>query len=133
MVVEEIMTRDPISIEASSPLSEAIRVLFELDVRHVPVIDNGELTGMLSDRDLRGLHSPGLSTGSEIASFLERPVSQHMTGCVVAVGPEAEVSDVIELMVDRKIGAVAVVDGHDRALLGIVSYIDVLKAAASLF
>jgi acetoin utilization protein AcuB len=46
----------------------------------------------------------------------------------MSVDPEAEVDDIVELMLDSKVGAVPVVD-RDRGLVGIVSYMDVLREA----
>lgn len=126
------MTREPVSVDADAPLTEAIAVLHDLDVRHVPVVQNGEVVGMLSDRDLRGAHLPSIEDGDDqsLEERLGRPVSNFMTGDVISVNPESEVTDAIELMVDRKIGALAVVDEHGRELVGIVSYIDILRAAS---
>lgn len=132
MVVEELMTRAPVRIDARAPLTEAIAILHDLDVRHVPVVQNDEVVGMLSDRDLRGAHLPSLEDGDDqtLAERLARPVSGFMSGDVISVTPESEVTEAIELMVDRKVGAIAVVDEHGRELVGIVSYIDVLRAAS---
>jgi acetoin utilization protein AcuB len=47
---------------------------------------------------------------------------------VIAVGPDAEIGEVIDLLIDHKIGAVAVVDEDTREVLGIISYVDVLRA-----
>jgi CBS domain-containing protein len=61
-----------------------------------------------------------------IQTALDAPVSSVMTSDVVAVEVEDDVSLIIELMLDRKIGAVPVVDSEDM-LVGIVSYVDLLK------
>jgi len=49
---------------------------------------------------------------------------------VISLGTDASVSDVIELMIEQKIGAIPVVNPLDGTLVGIVSYIDVLRLAA---
>jgi acetoin utilization protein AcuB len=51
-----------------------------------------------------------------------------MSSDVIAVGPDAEIGEVIDLLIDHKIGAVPVVDEETREALGIISYVDVLRA-----
>jgi acetoin utilization protein AcuB len=126
----DVMTEDPATIPMTATVGEAVRLLHTLDVRHLPVVDDeGMLVGMLSDRDLRGLTFPeviGEEYMGEIQTALEAPVSSIMTSDVVAVEVEDDVSLIIELMLDHKIGAVPVVDS-DESLVGIVSYVDILR------
>ena len=126
----DVMTEDPATISVRGTVGEAARLLQALDVRHLPVVDDdGALVGMLSDRDLGGLSFPEL-IGEEylgsIQTALDAPVSSVMSSDVVAVEVEDDVSLIIELMLDRKIGAVPVVDSEDT-LVGIVSYVDLLR------
>ena len=85
---------------------------------------------MLSDRDLRSLSFP-MFVGSEYAGDMRRAldakVSELMSSDVLSVEVEANVSEAVELMLEHKIGAVPVVDA-DGVLVGIVSYMDVLRA-----
>ena len=126
MVVDEIMSPKPVSVEADQSVREALRRLITEDIRHLPVVDQGALVGMVSDRDVRGLASEVLS-GNELSEQLARPVSEVMSSDVVSVDPETEISEVIDLMIEHKIGAVPVV--ADGQLVGILSYVDVLRAA----
>ena len=126
----EVMTEDPATISMAATVSEAARLLHSLDVRHLPVVDDeGTLVGMLSDRDLRALAFPeviGEQYVGEVQTALEAPVSSIMSSNVVAVELEDDVSVIIELMLDHKIGAIPVVDS-DESLVGIVSYVDLLR------
>ena len=130
MNAQDMMTPDPITIKAHAKLREAVEILQNLDVRHLPVLDEeGELVGMLSDRDLRGLALPHLVAGEYagvVQTGLQATVATVMSSNVLSVDPEAEVEEIVELMLDNKIGAVPVVD-RDRGLIGIVSYMDVLR------
>jgi acetoin utilization protein AcuB len=125
MVVQEIMTRNPYAIEADQPLRDAVQRLLSEDIRHLPVLDNGTLVGMLSDRDIRGIASATLT--GEVGDQLSAPVSDLMTGDPISVGPEADIGEVIDLMIENKVGALPVM-AEDR-LIGIVSYVDVLRYA----
>jgi CBS domain-containing protein len=126
MVVSEIMTPAPYTIDVTQTAREAMLQLTLADIRHLPVLDEGVLVGMISDRDLRGLAAQVL-TGSELSDMLDLPVAEIMSSDVLTVAPEADVAEVIELMLEYKIGALPVVS--DSQLLGVVSYVDVLREA----
>jgi CBS domain-containing protein len=120
MVVSEIMTRGPAFATVTQTAHDAAAAMHDLDVRHLPVVDGKELVGILSDRDLNGF-----SSGE--SEFGQRAVADVMSAGVLALSPEDDVSDVVDLMVDHKVGAIPVVDANGE-LVGIVSYVDVLEA-----
>lgn len=128
MVVSEIMTPAPYTVEVTQSAREAMLQLSMADIRHLPVLDDGTLVGMVSDRDLRGLSAQVL-TGSDLSDMLDVPVSEIMSSDVLTVAPEADVTEVIELMLEHRVGALPVVS--DSQLLGVVSYVDVLREAQS--
>ena len=118
ITARELMTASPTVIDATSTLRTALEKLQALDVRHLPVVDtDGQLVGMLSDRDLRSY--------SGILP-LDASVSSVMSADVIAVDSEADLAEVVDLMLDNKIGAVPVLDADD-ALVGIISYVDILR------
>jgi len=121
ITARELMTESPTVVDATATLKTAIEKLQALDIRHLPVVDtDGQLVGMLSDRDLR----------SYVGVLpLDASVSSAMSTDVIAVEPEADVAEVIDLMLDNKIGALPVVD-NDDVLVGIISYVDVLRELA---
>jgi len=130
LTARELMTENPVTIPATAKVRQAVQLLQTLEIRHLPVVgDDGELVGMLSDRDLRALSVPYL-VGDEyvgtIAAARDTAVASLMTGDVLSVTPEADASDIVELMLDFKIGAVPVTES-DGTLVGIVSYVDVLR------
>lgn len=115
MAAADLMTRRVVTIRASATVAQATQVLQEMDVRHLPVVDADRcLVGMLSDRDLRGQGG-------------DQKVTTVMSSDVVTVGTTTELGELIDLMLDLKVGALPVVDPHDE-LVGIVSYMDVLRA-----
>lgn len=136
MVVEDIMTRDPVTIEANASVSEALRALHDLDARHLPVIDGSELVGMLSDRDVRPVEDDALDDSMDpdatFGAGLEVAVSEVMSSSVSSVSPEDDVVDAIDLMISQRVGALPVVDATSGDLVGIVSYVDILRAARDL-
>ncbi|KYF86189.1 hypothetical protein BE20_29880 [Sorangium cellulosum] len=126
----ELMTENPRTVRVNDPIGEAVDVLQTTDFRHLPVVDEqGELVGMLSDRDLRALQLPYAEDAAVVDAALQKarmPVSTMMSSNVLSVGPDADVTELMELMLENKIGALPVVDG-EGALLGIVSYVDIFR------
>jgi CBS domain-containing protein len=128
MITSDWMTKNPECIDAEEPLCVALQKLIELDVRHLPVISKGELVGMLSERDLKGYMGLALDDNAKYAAMLDQPVSKIMSGDVIFASPETELGEVIDLLLENKIGAIPVVEDHVGKLVGIISYVDVLRA-----
>jgi len=103
----------------------------DMDIRHIPVVDGGAMVGMLSDCDLAYLNVGALLTdqgADAVRRELAIPVIKVMRPDVICVEPETDVTEVIELLLEHKIGAVPVIRPGTQAVVGIVSYIDVLRA-----
>jgi acetoin utilization protein AcuB len=131
MTARELMTPDPVTITPQTTIAEAWDLMRELDLRHFPAVDGDALVGMLSDRDLGNLDVGHLLTeegADALRRRLVRPVIQLMSADVVAAEPETEVSELVTLLIEHKIGAIPVVTPDTRRIVGIVSYIDVLRA-----
>jgi acetoin utilization protein AcuB len=94
-------------------------------VRHLAVVDNGTLVGIVSDRDLKRAIPPGAGASSmpapEMASI---PVERVMTQPVITTGPTVSVEDAGRVMVSQKISALPVTEGG--RLVGIVTETDVV-------
>jgi acetoin utilization protein AcuB len=135
MLAADVMTEDPLWVDARTTTGEAVRKLLESRVRHLPVLDNGVVIGMLSDRDLRSgtssvldaTHWPG-----ELSKYLSEPVESLMSRPVQSVAPNSDLKDAITLMLREHVGAIPVVDPESNHLVGIISYLDVLQAVGDL-
>jgi acetoin utilization protein AcuB len=126
-----LMTTYPVTVTTEATIAEALDIMRDLDVRHVPVVERGALVGMLSDRDLAHLDVAASLTeaGAEaLKRKLMTPVVKAMTADVISVEPETELSEVVALLLEHRIGAIPVVHPDTRAVVGIVSYVDVLRA-----
>jgi CBS domain-containing protein len=125
------MTANPMTVPPHASVAEAWDLMRERAVRHLPVVDGGAVVGIVSDRDLAHFDMARLLT-AEGAEALRRelgtPVVKVMNADVIAVNPEAELGEVVDLLVENRIGAVPVVRPESQELVGIVSYIDVLEA-----
>lgn len=131
MIAEELMTQKPKTVSTSAKVRDALHLLQSLDIRHLPVVNEAkELVGMLSDRDLRSARLPPEAEGN--GSVLDLRVSEVMSADPLSVAPDTDVGELIDHLVENKVGAVPVVDEESGELVGIVSYIDVLRTLRAL-
>lgn len=136
MTAEDIMTENVTTVEESATLADALEVLSELEVRHLPVVRKGEVIGMISDRDFRSLGLDlvsDLENRDRLQARLQTSVANLMSGDVLSVDRSTDVQEIIDLLLEEKVGAIPVVEGDSNELVGIVSYMDVLRAARELF
>ena len=135
MIARDLMTPDPLTVTPKTSLAEAWDLIREAEVRHLPVVEAGILVGMLSDRDLARVDMARLLKthgATALTEALASPIVEVMTTQVVSVEPDTDVGDVIRLLIDHRIGAVPVTDAGTREVLGIISYVDVLRALQSV-
>ena len=125
MIASEIMTPNPRTVRANASIRTALELLWSNDVRHLPVLDEeDELVGMLSDRDV-GTVVQTFDGGLDALG--PRKVGDFMSGGVISVTVETDLVEVIETLLEQRIGAVPVLDGEGE-LAGIISYVDVLRS-----
>jgi acetoin utilization protein AcuB len=115
MTVRDVMTRPVLTVDSETPCQEARRMMDEYRIRHLPVVTGGRLVGMVSDRDIR----------SAMSTMTATVAGRIMTPDPVTVTPETRIEQAARTMVDAQFGSLPVVDG---ALVGIVTYTDLLRA-----
>ena len=117
--VREAMTSHPQHIEPGTPVAEAARLLHRENVGSVPVVENGRLVGILTDRDIalrvvgEGRDAAGVTAG-EIAS-----------GELATVEPTESLDEALRLMARRQVRRLPVVE--DGRLVGILAQADVAR------
>jgi CBS domain-containing protein len=111
--VKEIMTRNPRTIEADDPILEAARIMSDADIGDVIVSDNGQVAGIVTDRDIV------VRAVAENRDPASTPVREVCTTGVEAVEPSAGVDDVLSRMRASDIRRLPVVE--DGRPVGIVS------------
>jgi len=120
--MKHLMTPAPHSIGRNQPLMQAHRMMHQHGIRHLPVLEQGKLVGILSERDLFFLET--------IASVdLEKThVDEGMSQDVYCVGTDAELAEVVTNMAKHKYGCAVVVDrGH---VVGMFTTTDALTVFA---
>ena len=118
------MTFMPHSVEADQTIDVAYNIMKEHDIRHLPVLVAGQISGVISDRDLK------LAMSIRGVESKTTKVEEISTNDAFLVKPESKLDDVVKTMADKKIGSVLVVDHHK--LVGIFTTNDALKALYEL-
>lgn len=136
MIAADLMTENPRTIRPTDTVSQALEALQSLEIRHLPVVDEeNNLVGMVSDRDLGPLmrsFTEGEEAERMVLTLSRRRVSDFMSADVICIDADADLSEVIDMMLDQHIGALPVVDG-EGVVQGIISYVDVLRAVSGGF
>ena len=150
MKVRDIMTGTVLTVKADTSVNDVAKLLGQRDISGVPVVDDQQhVIGIITELDLivrnTRLEMPRFIEVLDWGRIpLERPSHlrdrlQHMLGTeardvmtekVTAVGPDAEVEDLAELMVKQRVNPVPVVDEAGR-LIGIVSRADLVDMMAA--
>lgn len=129
MRVRDIMTANPVVIEPNITVPAATAVMRQHKIRHLPVVENGRLVGMISRGDLREASmSASINADQyELHFMLDRlTVGKLMTRKVHTVTPDAFLVHAAELMTENKIAGLPVVD-EKGGVVGIVTESDLLR------
>lgn len=135
--LKDIMVKKACTINIDEPFSRVWDILRSLSIRHLPVVDdNGILKGIVTQRDLYRIVSPHKTMEGELVydkMDLDRHILKYvMTKDVVTLSPEHTLRHAIDLMINSKYGCIPIVDDNN-CLLGIITRVDALKAAAEYF
>jgi len=104
----------------SATVTELLALLHRYNIGAVPVVDGGQLVGIVSERDVvRQLHERG-------RDLVDATVADLMTSDVITCSPRDKAADLARVMTERRIRHLPVCD--DRGLVGIVSIGDLVKA-----
>jgi acetoin utilization protein AcuB len=138
MLAHEIMTRRPVTGTPRMTIRRALTVLRRRRGRHLPILRDGRLQGILSDRDLQRALAAGRAEDDPVADLVRTPA--------ITAAPDTPVEEIARLLLDNKIGCVPIVwrppgaptagsvsdagDAGDtgEALVGIVTESDVFAA-----
>jgi acetoin utilization protein AcuB len=129
--IREWMSPDPVTVGPQTPVSDARQLLSEHGFRHLPVVDDGMLVGILSDRDVainpRALRAALRSHTVVDLIDDERPVEAVMSRDPHVISADESLEAAARLLVSRQISALPVID-DGRALVGIITSVDCLLA-----
>jgi len=112
--VQDVMVPEVVTIEPSASLAEAARVMKQANVGLLPVIDEGKVRGVITDRDIV---VRGIARAVDVSST---PVGDCLSSEVICARPEWTTDEAMKAMGNAQIGRLPVVDPEER-LVGIVT------------
>jgi CBS domain-containing membrane protein len=127
MTVKEVMVKEIATLDVNDELSLANDIMRLGRIRHLPVVDDGRLAGIISERDLfRSSLAQALGYGGQASRDLMKTlrIKDIMVKEVTTISPDAKLCDAIRLMMDKKIGCLPVVEGDH--LVGLITETDIM-------
>jgi acetoin utilization protein AcuB len=133
MLVRSRMTADVITASPNTTLADALSVTRGSRIRHLPIVEDGRLVGLVTDRDLRLAMPPvWAAQHDELQALLHtKTVGEVMVTELISVEPDTPVEDAAALLHTHRIGCVPVL--QDGTLVGILTETDLLRAFVELF
>lgn len=126
-VAREIMMGGPVTLKPDDTLNLANDVFALGRIRHIPVVEDGRLVGMITERDLIGAAATqllGLKRKNKSALLKNIQVREVMKKRVISAAPDTSIKEIAHLMAEKKIGCVPIVSAG--ALVGLVTTTDLL-------
>ena len=126
--VRDCMSVDPATVGPKDSLQKVVGLLRRRDIRSVPVIENGSLIGIVTDRDVRQVAPayPLFRDEDEIRRYTENlTVTAAMTADPMTIAPNALLVEAAKMLETYRISSMPVVD-HGR-LVGMLTVTDVLR------
>lgn len=133
MYVKDLMSREVVTVGRNDDLRMVDDLMAERHIRHLPVLEDHDLVGIVSQRDLfKASMSSTMGYGQKgQRAFLHTVwVKEIMTYPVLTVSPDMPVSEAADLMITKGIGCLPVAEGD--ALVGIVTKTDLLRHLRAL-
>jgi CBS domain-containing protein len=133
MHVREIMATDIEIVDRNDDLLALQERMAAKQLRHLPVLEQGDIVGLVTQRDLfKAAMSSTMGYGEKAQQAYLRSVrvKEIMTYPVVTISPDASVAAAAEMIITKGIGCLPVVDG--TALVGIITKTDLLRCLKAL-
>ena len=133
MLVRDVMISPVITISPASPIGKAIELMQQHNFRRLPVVENGQLIGIVTDRDLRqATNSPLIVRERWYSEFLLEAIKVQacMTAAPITVTPAQPVIAAARIMRQHKIGGLPVVEGD--AVVGMITVTDLLDCLITI-
>lgn len=135
MYIRNKMTANPYTVEKDAPITDAIALMHDKEVRRLPVVDNGKAVGIITKGDIQSV-SPTKATTLSIyeANYLlsKTFVKDAMTKDVITISSDALLEEAAVLMRDNNISGLVVVDNENN-VIGIITESNIFDAFIDMF
>lgn len=128
LTVGDYMSVDPVTVAPQDSLQRVIELLRRRDIRAVPVVEDGKLVGIVTDRDVRQVAPayPLFRDDDEIRRYTENlTVTAAMSADPMTVSPATPLVEAAKILETYRISSVPVVEGF--RVVGILSVTDLLR------
>ncbi len=129
LLIRDSMTRDVVTLSPQTTAAEALALCREKGIRHLPVMEEGRLVGIVSDRDLRSA-TPALGDPARVEVLQKIRVWDVMVRDVLTAHPEDPIEQAANTMREKKVGCLPVLEAGE--LVGILTSSDVMEALVYL-
>ncbi|HLE27443.1 MAG TPA: CBS domain-containing protein [Anaerolineales bacterium] len=133
-LVKDWMTPNPITVTPETNLPEAHKIMKDNRIRRLPVVQDGQLVGIVTRGDIRGAE-PSEATSLSIFELHylvgKLTLDRIMTKNPVTVSPNTTIQDAANLMLNRKISGLPVVE--DDRLMGIITESDIFRLVVKMW
>ena len=132
--VSEIMTTNVITLNVSDAIEDAKIIFEDKSIRHIPIVKDKTVIGMLSSNDILKIAYADLSENDkdiDVSIFDWFTIEQVMTKNLYVVTPETSIEDVGIIFSENEFHALPIVE--DGELVGIVTTTDLIKFLVNLF
>lgn len=123
-LIEHFMTPHPVTIANDATLDQVKHLMYERNIRHLPVIKDGKIIGVISDRDLKLAFAVDKAAGSQ-------SVEDECSAPVYTVQRGALLKDVCDRMVRDAIGSTVIVNSQHQ-VIGIFTLMDACRVLAEI-
>ncbi len=128
MFVSNWMTKNVFAVTPDDSISDAIRLLKEKGIKHLPVVEGDRVRGILSDRDIKE-YTPSKATTLDIYELhyllAKTKIKEVMKKQVITTTPDTPIEEAAMILYDRNIGCLPVVE--NERLVGIISEKDIFR------
>lgn len=134
MLVKNWMSRKVITVGPDDSMLNAVNLLREHDIRMLPVLRDGKLVGVVTDRDIKRSSASDATTLEihELMYLISKvKISDIMTGKVVTVPENYTVEETAEILLENKISGAPVVDDNGT-VTGVITQTDLFKVLISI-
>ncbi len=123
-LIGAFMTKSPVTVERTTSMARALRIMDEQGFRHLPVTEGGRLVGVVSERELKIVDNMRAVDPNMCV------VGDFILGPPYTVAPDAPLGEVARTMAEKKYGSAVVAEGE--TVVGMFTTTDALRALAAV-
>src|SRR5215470_16751612 len=128
VTVKDIMSKNPTTLGRNDTLDVADDIMTLGRIRHIPIVEEGQIVGMVSQRDLfRSAVARVMGYGGKAQRAITKTikVKEVMIEPVITISPDASIKEAARQMMEKKIGCLPVVEGE--VFVGLITETDILR------